>query len=278
MKIVKPGERGRGAHVKVCVVGVAGIGKTTLAKQLAEAGRNVVFVDLESGTLSLGDAPVTLIQPTSWSDLEVIAAIVGGPDPQGGTYTDAFVGRVLQEHADIAEVVRAADVVYVDSFSYASRVAYADVMRDPPRGKGGQVDMWGVYRGVADRMVPFTRALQRAQQDVVMSALLEIRGDSPPAIQVQGAAAERELPGIFDIIVSYVRIAKRETEDGRKELIAKELATPGMITPELRFNRVFVCKENPFLLPAKDRSGRLSLYEQPDIVALLDKARGKVKE
>ena len=72
------------------------------------------------------------------------------------------------------------------------------------------------------------------------------------ALQVEGAKTGLELPGIVDEVVT---MAELKAEDGEPY-------------------RAFVCHDpNPFGYPAKDRSGRLEMIEEPHLGRLMAKIR-----
>jgi hypothetical protein len=77
------------------------------------------------------------------------------------------------------------------------------------------------------------------------------------APQIEGSKTVNELPGVLDEVISLV---EAKAEDGN----AQKPANP----------RVFVCQTlNPWGYPAKDRSGRLALTEEPHLGALLTKIK-----
>ena len=76
------------------------------------------------------------------------------------------------------------------------------------------------------------------------------------APQIEGSKAGRELLGIFDQVISMVNMP---AEDGA-------------------LYRAFICRqENPWKYPAKDRSGRLDMLEQPHLGKLMQKLNGPLK-
>src|SRR5690606_2572202 len=75
--------------------------------------------------------------------------------------------------------------------------------------------------------------------------------------QIEGAKTGLELPGIVDEVISMVEL---KDDDGAPY-------------------RAFVCQTlNPFGFPAKDRSGRLDMIEQPDLGRLMDKIRNAARQ
>lgn len=74
--------------------------------------------------------------------------------------------------------------------------------------------------------------------------------------QIEGSKTGLELPGIVDQVIT---MAELKTEDG---------------TP----SRAFICHTlSPHSFPAKDRSGRLELLEEPHLGRLMDKIAGAAK-
>jgi hypothetical protein len=89
---------------------------------------------------------------------------------------------------------------------------------------------------------------------VILVAILETVKDDfgriEHRIQLEGEKTGRELPGIVDEIISYQFI---DFGDGKPA-------------------RAFVCTQpNQWCYPAKDRSGRLDLFEEPNLGKLIAK-------
>jgi hypothetical protein len=74
--------------------------------------------------------------------------------------------------------------------------------------------------------------------------------------QIEGAKTASELPGIVDEVITMAEISDAEGKPGR----------------------AFVCHTlNPWGYPAKDRSGRLDLLEEPHLGRLMAKIHGPVR-
>jgi hypothetical protein len=105
-------------------------------------------------------------------------------------------------------------------------------------------------------MILWLNQLQHARaKSVVFAGVLERVVDefnhAEWQLQSEGAKTARELPGIVDNIVTYQFL---DFGDGKPPM------------------RGFVCTNpNPWGFPAKDRSGRLSQIEAPDLEKLLIK-------
>jgi hypothetical protein len=104
-------------------------------------------------------------------------------------------------------------------------------------------------------MIGWFNQLQRAREKtVVFLGLLERVVDEFNVAswrpQLEGLKTARELPGIIDQLITYQWV---DRGDGTSV-------------------RTLVCTSpNPWGFPAKDRSGRLSQFEDPDLSALLAK-------
>jgi ABC-type sugar transport system ATPase subunit len=67
----------RGA--KVLIVGPTGVGKTWLLRGLEPA--TTLFIDIEAGDLAIGDVPVDVFRPRTWTECRDLAVVLAGPNP-----------------------------------------------------------------------------------------------------------------------------------------------------------------------------------------------------
>lgn len=65
--------------VKLVLLGKAGIGKTTQLKSLPES--STLFVDCESGDLSVQDWRGDTLRPKTWPEFRDLVVFLAGPNP-----------------------------------------------------------------------------------------------------------------------------------------------------------------------------------------------------
>lgn len=84
LDLLKASEVSNSWGLNILIYGVSGSGKTTLCGSAEDSpyGRDVLYVDLEGGTMSIGDRPnIAVFKPTDWSDIrKVYDALVSDPD------------------------------------------------------------------------------------------------------------------------------------------------------------------------------------------------------
>src|SRR5262249_48294134 len=123
----------------------------------------------------------------------------------------------------------------------------------------GKKDLRGAYGLHAREMLAWLMQLQQARAaNVVFVGILETVTDdfnrTEHRLQMEGARTSRELPAIVDQVITMNWI---DFGDGAP-------------------TRAFVCASpNQWRYPAKDRSGRLQLIEQPHLGKLLAKLSAK---
>jgi hypothetical protein len=250
-----------------------GWGKTFQARTLP-ADKTLV-IDAEAGTLALGDwqgatldvrSQAAAIGVHPWELSRALACLMGGADPAAAP-GDPYAADMLANYEAALgprSQFDAFDYVFVDSITVASRHAFAWSQRQPEAfsEKTGKPDTRGAYGLMGREMVKWLTQLQHSGKSVVVVGILEVTKDDfgrPEYVpQMEGSKTGRELPGIFDQVI-----------------------TGGLFTfengaPVLDFQkgkeRGFIChQQNGYGVPAKDRSGRLDAIEAPDLGALLAK-------
>ena len=148
--------------------------------------------------------------------------------------------------------------VFVDSITVASRLAFQWAQKQPEAisEKTGKPDTRGAYGLLGREMIRWLTNLQHCPKDIILVGILDSEQDDLKrwvhTPQVEGSKTGRELPGIFDQVVTLTTL---QTDEGKPY-------------------RAFVCQQqNNWSYPAKDRSGRLEMIEPPDLGGLIKKIR-----
>ena len=243
--------------VKLVLLGKSGIGKTTQLKTLPE--NSTLFVDLEAGDLAVKDWHGDCVRPATWPEFRDLVVFLAGPNPAlpaEAPYSEAHFRHVCERYGAPAQLAKY-DTYFVDSITVLARLAliWAKVQPQAMSDRTGKPDTRGAYGLLGQEMLTALTHLQHARgKHVVFVAILDEKLDdfnrkvfSP---QIEGSKAALELPGIVDQVISMVVL---KSDDG---------------TPY----RAFVCQHiNPWGYPAKDRSGRLEVVEEPHLGRLISK-------
>lgn len=256
MQIIDVAQRAQDQRgITIVLAGVPGIGKTSQVRTLRERLPKTLFINCESGDRAIADVSVPAIHEPTWLELIDIALVLGGPDlvqsasePYSKARYDALMAK--PEYARLA----AYKVIVIDSLTEVSRRSFDFAERQPEAFSHGRKDLRGAYGLHARQMIAWLSRLQRDRaRDIIMTVVLERTVDLGIAtwgLQTEGQRFNRELPAIVD------------------EVVVLALVDFGVGKPV----RAFVTGQpNPWNFPSKDRSGRLDLYERPDLGALLDK-------
>ena len=267
IKIIKADDRLKVVpKINIALFGPSGVGKTTQARTLDP--NTTLFVDLEAGTLAVQDwagdvldvrATAQALGAHPWEVARAIAVFIGGPDPsdRDGSYSSASYQSVCELFGSSIDLKKY-KTVFVDSITVASRECFkwAQLQPEALSEKTGKPDTRGAYGLLGREMIRWLTHLQHAPMSIVVVGILDGEKDDLNRLtwtpQIEGSKTGRELPGIFDQVVT---IQNFKAEDGTQY-------------------RALVCQQqNPWGYPAKDRSGRLELIEAPDLGALMTKIR-----
>jgi len=249
--------------IKGCIFGKSGIGKTSLLWTLPANG--TLFFDLEAGDLAIEGWEGDTIRPRTWQECRDFAVFIGGPNPalrDDQPYSQAHYDAVCERFGNPAAFNKY-DTVFVDSITVAGRLCFQWCKGQPQAfsDKTGKPDTRGAYGLHGQEMIAWLTHLQHTRgKNIWLVGILDEKLDdfnrrffSP---QIEGSKTGLELPGIVDQVIT---MAELKTEDG---------------TPY----RAFICHTlNPFGFPAKDRSGRLDMVEEPHLGRLMAKISSAAK-
>lgn len=245
--------------IKGIILGPAGIGKTSLLYTLDP--ETTLFVNAEAGELSVQEWGGDMVRLRTWPDARNLAAVVGGGNPafdNDETYSVAHVAAV-KESLDVSKY----DTIFVDSITEISRICFGWCQKQPEAfsEKTGKPDNRGAYGLLGREMVKWLKQFQHAPRvNVWLVGLLDSVKDDfgrvQHVMQVEGSKTALEAPGITDQVISMVQF------------------TPEEGAPY----RAFVtCSVNEWGYPAKDRSGRLDMIEEPHLGKLMEKISAPAK-
>jgi hypothetical protein len=249
--------------IKGCIFGKSGIGKTSLLWTLDPAA--TLFMDLEAGDLAIEGWPGDTIRPRTWTECRDFAVFIGGPNPSfrdDQPYSQAHFDAVSARFGERAVLDRY-QTIFIDSITVAGRLCFQWCKGQPEAlsEKTGKPDVRGAYGLHGREMIGWLTHLQHTRaKNVWFVGVLDEKLDDFNrrffSAQIDGSKTGNELPGIVDQVIT---MAEMKADDGSAY-------------------RAFVCQTlNPWGYPAKDRSGRLDLVEEPHLGRLMEKIRGPVR-
>lgn len=249
--------------IKAAIFGKCGLGKTSLLWTLPP--EKTLFMDLEAGDLAVEGWTGDTIRPRTWTDCRDFAVFIGGPNPalrDDQVYSSAHYAAVVDQYGDASALDRY-DTIFVDSITVAGRLCFQWCRGQPEAfsDKTNKPDIRGAYGLHGREMIGWLTHLQhtRSKNIVFVGVLDEKLDDFNRKLfvpQIDGAKTGLELPGIVDEVLT---LAELKSEDGS-------------------LHRAFVCQTlNAWGYPAKDRSGRLELTEEPHLGRLFEKINGPVR-
>lgn len=260
MRIIKASERmAERGGIKAVILGPSGIGKTTLLKTLNPA--TTLFLDLEAGDLAVEGWTGDAIRPRTWDDCRTLAALIAGPNPAlrpEQPYSQAHYDHANRDGDGAA--YDQYDTVFIDSITVAGRLCFQWAQGQPEAfsEKTGKPDTRGAYGLHGRELLAWLSQLQHCRnKNIVFVGILDQKEDdygrTQWVAQIEGSKTGRELPGIVDQVITYQEL---QTDDGTK------------------FRGLVCTSPNAWGYPAKDRSGRLDMIEEPHLGKLFAKIKG----
>lgn len=246
--------------IKAAIFGMSGSGKTSLLWTLLAS--TTLFWDLEAGDLAVEGWTGDTVRPRTWEECRDLAALIGGPNPalrDDQPYSRAHFADASARLGDAAGFDRY-DTLFIDSITVAGRLCLQWCRGQPEAfsERSGKPDLRGAYGLHGREMIGWLTQLQHARgKNVILVGILDERTDDFNrklyVPQIDGSKTGLELPGIVDEVLTLAAI---KGEDGQ-------------------LRRALVCQTlNPWGYPAKDRSGRLEMVEEPHLGRLFEKIRG----
>lgn len=249
--------------LKLAIFGGSGQGKTSLLWTLPAS--TTLFMDLEAGDLAIEGWAGDTIRPRTWQECRDFAAFIGGPNPalrDDQPYSQTHYDTVCRQFGDPALLHRY-ESVFVDSITVAGRLCFQWCRGQPEAhsDKTGKPDIRGAYGLHGREMIAWLTHLQHTRgKNIIFVGILDEKLDDFNrkvfVPQIDGSKTGLELPGIVDEVLTLVAI-KDESGQLRRALICQTL--------------------NPWGYPAKDRSGRLDVVEEPHLGRLFEKIRGPAR-
>lgn len=249
--------------IKGCIFGKSGIGKTSLLWTMP--ADKTLFFDLEAGDLAIEGWQGDTIRPRTWQECRDFAVFIGGANPSlrdEQPYSPAHYAAVCERYGNPSALDKY-DTIFIDSITVAGRLCFNWCKGQPQAfsEKTGKPDTRGAYGLHGQEMIGWLTHLQHTRgKNIWFVGILDEKLDDfnrrvyQP--QIEGSKTGLELPGIVDQVIT---MAEMPTESGTSF-------------------RAFICHTlNEYGYPAKDRSGRLELMEEPHLGRLMEKIKGTVR-
>ena len=264
LRIISAEERlAESRGIKAAIFGGSGQGKTSLLWTLP--ADRTIFMDLEAGDLAVEGWTGDTIRPRTWQECRDFAAFIGGPNPalrDEQPYSPAHYAAACEQFGDPAKLDRY-ETLFVDSISVAGRLCFqwCRGQSEAFSEKSGKPDIRGAYGLHGREMIAWLTHLQHTRgKNIIFVGILDEKIDDfnrkVYVPQIDGSKTGLELPGIVDEVLTLTAI-KDESGQLRRALVCQTL--------------------NQWGYPAKDRSGRLDLIEEPHLGRLFAKIRGPAR-
>ncbi|PCJ29625.1 MAG: hypothetical protein COA94_01095 [Rickettsiales bacterium] len=260
LPIISAGERlSETRGIKGCILGKAGIGKTSLLWTLPV--ESTLFLDLEAGDLAVAGWGGDAIRLRTWSECRDFAVYLGGGNPalrDDQPYSKAHYDAVCKRFGSASSIEKY-ETIFIDSITVAGRLCFNWSKNQPQSysDRTGKEDIRAAYGLHGREMISWITHLQHSRdRNIWFVGILQEKLDEFNrkvfSMQIDGSKTELELPGIVDQVITMAEIA------GDDE----------------RPYRAFVNHTiNPYGYPAKDRSGCLRVLEEAHLGRLMEKIK-----
>lgn len=263
MKIITADQRAaERTTINGVIGGKSGIGKTSLLWTLP--ADSTLFFDLEAGDLAVEGWQGDSIRPKTWSECRDFAVYIGGANPAlpaDAAYSQAHYDDVVSRFGDPSQINKY-ETVFIDSITVAGRLCFTWASQQPEAfNNQGKPDVRNAYGLHGREMIKWLTHLQHTRdKNIWFVGILDEKVDDYNrtvfSLQIEGSKTGLELPGIVDEVITMAEVPFDENTTAR----------------------AFVCQTiNPYGLPAKDRSGRLDVVEEPDLGKLMAKIAKPMK-
>ena len=249
--------------IKGCIFGKSGIGKTSLLWTLDP--RSSLFVDLEAGDLAIEGWEGDCVRPKTWPEFRDFTVFIGGPNQalsQTCVYSQAHYEAVCKQFGNPYSLDKY-ETIFIDSMTVAGRLCFQWCKGQPQSfsDKNGKPDIRGTYGLQGQEMLGWLTHLQHIREkNIWFLGILDEKADEfgrrfyTP--QIEGSKTGLELPGIVDQVITMA-----EVSDGERP-------------PYRAFINHTI---NSYGYPAKDRSGRLNMMEEPHLGKLMEKIKSPLQ-